>query len=112
MNSITVSASETLKAIAVVSGYAAASAVGSAAYTHSLQRQLRPTFSPTPGTFTTVPTVTITRFDHRRDDLLHHRRKHADVSGQRHHTQYTAPFALSNVSGTQTVNAIAIAAVT
>jgi hypothetical protein len=54
---ITVSASETLKAIAVAPGYSS-SALGTATYTVAPSLPA-PTFSPSPGTFSTAQTVTI-----------------------------------------------------
>ncbi|HEY1253879.1 MAG TPA: chitobiase/beta-hexosaminidase C-terminal domain-containing protein, partial [Terracidiphilus sp.] len=107
--SITVSASQTLKAIAVVPGYAAPSAVSSAAY-NIPPTAATPSFSPKPGTYTAVPTVTIS--DTTTGAAIYYTTDGSTptypVSGTTLH--YTAPFALSNLSGTQTVNAIATAA--
>jgi hypothetical protein len=55
---ITVSATETLAAIALATGDSA-SAVGSATYTISLTPAAMPTFSLTPGTYTSAQTLTI-----------------------------------------------------
>jgi hypothetical protein len=55
---ITVSSSETVKAVAVANGYATSS-VGSATYTFTVPTPAAPSFSPAPGKYTSVQSVTI-----------------------------------------------------
>jgi hypothetical protein len=59
VNSITVSATETVKAIARATGYSAASAVSSAAYTIGTPAAATPTFTPAGGVYTAAQSVTI-----------------------------------------------------
>jgi hypothetical protein len=59
VNSITVSATETVKAIARATGYAAASAVSSAAYVIGTAPAATPTFTPAGGVYTAVQSVAI-----------------------------------------------------
>jgi hypothetical protein len=59
VNSITVSASETVKAIALAPGYTAPSAVGSATYNIGESTAATPTFLPAGGTYTSVQMVAI-----------------------------------------------------
>ncbi|MGA3081301.1 MAG: chitobiase/beta-hexosaminidase C-terminal domain-containing protein, partial [Terracidiphilus sp.] len=59
VNSITVSATETVKAIARATGYAASSGVSSAAYVIGTPAAATPTFTPAGGVYTSVQSVTI-----------------------------------------------------
>ena len=72
---ITVSATETLEAIAVETGYTN-SAVATAAYTITPVLPA-PTFSPAAGTYATIAVGDHQRRDQRHDHLLHHQRDHA-----------------------------------
>jgi sugar lactone lactonase YvrE len=98
---ISVGVSETINAIAVATGYNT-SATGSAAYVINLPNAPTPTFSPAPGTFTSVQSVAISD----------------SVSGATiyYTTDGTTPTTSSNVYSapisvgvTETINAIAVA---
>jgi len=101
-NPITVSSNETLKAIAVVQGYAAASAVGSATYRFA-GPAAAPKFTPGTGTYTTQQSVAMSSTTpsatiyYTTDDST-------PTTGS---TQYTGPI---KVSASETVKAIATAA--
>lgn len=97
---VTVSSSETLSAIALASGYAN-SAVGSAAYVIA-QTAAAPTFSPVPGSFTSAQTVTIT--DTTPGAVVYYTTDGSVPSTGS--TKYSGPI---TVSGTETINAIAVA---
>jgi Chitobiase/beta-hexosaminidase C-terminal domain len=60
VNSITVSSSATVRAIALAPGYSAPSSVGSAAYVIGVSQAATPVFSPAGGTFTSAQSVKIT----------------------------------------------------
>jgi Chitobiase/beta-hexosaminidase C-terminal domain/FG-GAP-like repeat len=97
---ITVSATETVKAIAAATGYVQ-SAIGSAAYTVNLTAAT-PTFSPAAGTYTSIQTVTIS-------DTTPNSTVYYTTNGSTPTTssaQYTSPL---TVSATETIKAIATA---
>ena len=100
---VTVSASETLNAIAVATGYST-SAVGSAAYT--IQTQLvpaaTPTFTPAGGTYAATQTVTIS--DSTPGALIYFTTNGTTPTSSS--TPYTGPV---TVSTSETLNAIAVA---
>ena len=98
---ITVSATETLNAIAVVSGDAN-SAVGSSAYTISLPAAATPTFSPAAGTYASAQTVTIS--DATSGATIHYTTNGTTPTAAS--TVYSGPI---TVSATETLNAIAVA---
>jgi glucosylceramidase len=98
---ITVSASETIEAVAVATGYTS-SAVASATFTISLPAAATPTFSPAAGTFSAPQSVTLA-------DATPGASIYYTTDGSTPTTSsalYTTPFALSS---TTTINAIAVA---
>ncbi len=97
---ITVSATETIEAIAVASGYAT-SAVGTAAYTITTTAAT-PTFSPGAGTYTTAQTVTIS-------DATSGATIYYTTNGTTPTTSSTAYTGPITVSATETIEAIAVA---
>jgi hypothetical protein len=97
---ITVSATETVEAIAVANGFSQ-SAVGTAAYTISTQAAT-PTFSPAAGTYTSTQTVTIS--DNTPGATIYYTTN--GTAPTTSSTKYTAPI---TVSATETVEAIAVA---
>ncbi|MDE1160633.1 MAG: chitobiase/beta-hexosaminidase C-terminal domain-containing protein [Acidobacteriaceae bacterium] len=98
---IAVSSTETLKAIAVASGYAD-SGVATAAYTINLAAAAMPTFSPAPGTYTTTQSVTIS--DTTPGATIYYTTN--GITPTTTSTKYTGAF---SVSSTETIEAIAMA---
>jgi uncharacterized repeat protein (TIGR03803 family) len=97
---ITVSATETIEAIAVASGYSN-SAVASAIYTITPQAAI-PVFSPVAGTYTTAQSVTIT--DSTAGTTIYY-----TTNGTTPTTSSTKYTAAITVSATETIEAIAVA---
>jgi hypothetical protein len=97
---ITVSSSETLEAIAVVSGYAN-SAVATAGYTIT-KTAATPTFSPGAGTYTSAQTVSIA-------DATSGATIYYTTNGATPTTSSTKYTAAIKVSTTETIHAIAVA---
>ncbi|MGA9025930.1 MAG: chitobiase/beta-hexosaminidase C-terminal domain-containing protein [Steroidobacteraceae bacterium] len=97
---IPISATTTINAIAVVSGYAA-SAVASGTYTIE-GAAAAPVFNPTPGTFTSAQAVTLT--DATPGAVIYYTTN--GTAPTTASTKYTVPIA---VSATTTINAIAVA---
>jgi len=98
---ITVSATETLKAIAVASG-STASAPGSATYTISTSAAATPAFSPAGGTYTSTQTVTISTTTPSATIYYTTNGSTPTTSS----SVYSGPI---TVSATETLNAIAVA---
>jgi hypothetical protein len=98
---ITVSTTQTIKAIAVASGYTQ-SAVGSASYTITLPAAATPTFSPAAGTYTTAQTVTIS-------DATSGATIYYTTNGTTPTISSTKYAGAITVSTTQTIKAIAVA---
>ena len=99
---ITVSTTETLKAIAVATGFSN-SAVGSAAYTINLPAAATPTFSPVAGTYTSAQTVTIA--DTTAGAVIYYT-TNGTTPTSTSSSVYSGP---TTVSATETLNAIAVA---
>ena len=98
---ITVSASETLEAIATASGYST-SAVGTAAYTISVPTAATPTFSPAAGTYSSAQTVTIS-------DATSGAKIYYTTNGTTPTTSSTLYSGPITVSASETIEAIAAA---
>jgi hypothetical protein len=98
---ITVSVSETIKAIATATGYST-SVVGIGVFTINLPPAATPTFTPAPGTYTAAQTVTVS--DSSAGAAIYYTLNGSMPTVAS--TRYTSPIA---VSGTETINAIATA---
>jgi len=98
---ITVSATQTVKAIAAAPGFSN-SAVGSAAYTINLQTAATPAFSPAAGTYTSAQTVTIS-------DTTTGAKIYYTTDGTTPTTSSTLYSSAITVSATKTLKAIATA---
>jgi hypothetical protein len=98
-SAITISATETLEAIAAKAGYSN-SAVDSAAYTISTPQVATPGFSPTPGNYISAQTVTIT--DSTSGSTIYY-----TTNGTTPTTNSSAYSSAITVSSTETVEALA-----
>jgi N-acetylneuraminic acid mutarotase len=98
---ITVSSSETLRAIATATGYST-SAVASAAYTINLPLAATPTFSVAPGTYTSAQTVAI--LDSAPSATIYY-----TINGTTPTTSSSVYSGAITVSATETIQAIATA---
>jgi hypothetical protein len=98
---ITVSASETIKAIATMTGYAAPSAVSSAAYTIA-GKAATPTFTPVAGVYTSAQTVTIKTTTP--SATIYYTTDGSNPASSATAIKYAAPI---TVSKTETVDAVA-----
>ena len=101
IGAITVSATETIQAIAVATGYTN-SAVTSATYTIQIPTVATPTFSPAAGTYTSAQSVTIS--DSNSGATIYYTTN--GTAPTTASTQYTGAIA---VSATETIEAIAVA---
>ncbi|MFC5861455.1 chitobiase/beta-hexosaminidase C-terminal domain-containing protein [Acidicapsa dinghuensis] len=101
MGPITISATETLQAIAVTPDYSN-STVASATYTINLPQAATPSFSPPAGTYTSTQTVTIT-------DAIPGAAIYYTTDGSMPTTASTLYSSALTVSATETINAIATA---
>lgn len=99
---ITVSASETIQAIAIAAGYPDSS-VASAAYTINLPPAAAPTFTPGAGTYTTVQSVTLS-------DTTPGASIYYTTDGTTPTINSSLYGAAISVSATETIQAIAVAA--
>ncbi len=98
---ITVSATETIEAIALATGYAQ-SPIGIATYTISTSATATPTFSPSGGTYSTAQTVTIS-------DTTSGATIYYTTNGTTPTTSSTPYSSPITVSATETIEAIAVA---
>ena len=98
---ISVGSSETIQAIAAASGYNN-SAIASASYSITIPQAATPTFSPTPGTYTSTQTVTIS--DATTGAAIYYTTNGTTPTTSS--TKYSAPI---SVSSSETIEAIAVA---